>query len=679
MDPARLKADASAALAAGQFARAASLYAAYCASAPRDRQSHLRMGDAWARAGDTPRAIDAYLAAAQGFAEDGFLARAIAASKLVLELDPKHTQMQRILADLYARRAAGGQTLRAMLAGAKHPAEPTGSTASGTAAGTPGVPPGSELPTPTPGPAEREASPRHGPLKAESPSVLVHGSGHPPEALAAHRSPEPVELVVTEYLLEPDPSERTLEDVLRGEAERAAPPGPEAEPGVPLELDAPSAPPPAPELGPRFLELSLDDAPLGLEATPAPPAETLPAPPRAWADEVPAPILAPAELPILGVESVLLADSAGAGELSSPALVGSPDSPGNPPYIDLFADEAPQGAAPPASEDTGVDEARGPVGPLAGPDEELPTADAGPLLLALEELAEHPPPELTSHPNPFVAPAARSVPRAPLFSDLSPEAFVELVERCPLRRFRGGERIVQQGTPGTSFFVICEGRVSVLREDNGVARPVAALEAGEFFGEVALLAGGPRIASVDALADDTQVLEIPGGLLLGLAKRHPGVATALKTFCRQRLLANLLATSPLFRPLDKTERRELAARFRARDALPAESIVNEGTPADGLYVILAGEVEVLREEAELSRLGTGDVFGEMSLLDAVGANATVRALRRTSLLRLPVADLADVLERYPLVRQHLQALRDARAEINARLPFAPGDEPMLVV
>jgi len=253
------------------------------------------------------------------------------------------------------------------------------------------------------------------------------------------------------------------------------------------------------------------------------------------------------------------------------------------------------------------------------------------------------------------------------------------VERCPLRRFRGGERIVQQGTPGTSFFVICEGRVSVLREDNGVARPVAALEAGEFFGEVALLAGGPRIASVDALADDTQVLEIPGGLLLGLAKRHPGVATALKTFCRQRLLANLLATSPLFRPLDKTERRELAARFRARDALPAESIVNEGTPADGLYVILAGEVEVLREEAELSRLGTGDVFGEMSLLDAVGANATVRALRRTSLLRLPVADLADVLERYPLVRQHLQALRDARAEINARLPFAPGDEPMLVV
>ena len=115
MDPARLKADAGAALAAGHFSRAASLYAAYCASAPRDRQSHLRLGDAYARAGEKAHAIDAYLTAARGFAEDGFLARAIAASKLVLELDPNHTQMQRILADLYAKRAAGGQALRTLL------------------------------------------------------------------------------------------------------------------------------------------------------------------------------------------------------------------------------------------------------------------------------------------------------------------------------------------------------------------------------------------------------------------------------------------------------------------------------------------------------------------------------------------------------------------------------------
>jgi CRP-like cAMP-binding protein len=271
------------------------------------------------------------------------------------------------------------------------------------------------------------------------------------------------------------------------------------------------------------------------------------------------------------------------------------------------------------------------------------------------------------------------MPRAPLFSDLSHDAFIELVERCPLRRFEAGDRIIQQGEPGDSFYVICEGRASVLREDDGLAHPVAALEAGEFFGEVALLAGGPRTASVYALTDDTQVLEISGQLLMELARRHPGVAAALKTFCRQRLLSNLLSTSALFRPLEKSERRELATRFRARDALAGEVVIAEDARGDGLYVILAGEVEVVRDGTVAGTLGAGDVFGEMSLLDGVPAVATVRTLRRTSLLRLPPADLAAVLARYPAVRQHLEALRDARSEINARLPLTPDDEPLFVV
>ncbi len=596
MDPARLKADAGAALAAGQFSRAASLYAAYCSSAPRDRQSHLRLGDAWARAGDTPRAIDAYLAAARGFAEDGFLARAIAASKLVLDLDPNHTQMQRILADLYAKRAAGGQALRTLL----------------------GKPePGRDAPLPV-----RPFAP----LAAEAPAVIEAGTPRPgPPPVEAARPPEAAELMVTEYMLEPDPQETTLEEVLRTAADRRLDtPVPLGPPAAAAPAPAVAAPPmgesgippaplptPAPAPVPRFVELSLEDAG-GLEGVELPPAP-------------------------------------------SPPATGEPGT--DPGYIDLQLDEDPPAPAEPA--------------PLA--------LDPGPLIHALEQAAELAPVEPTLARNPFVAPVARNVPRAPLFSDLSPEAFIELLERCPLRRFEAGDRILQQGDPGDSFYVICEGRVSVLREDDGLAHPVAALEAGEFFGEVALLAGGPRTASVYALTDDTQVLEISGELLMDLARRHPGVASALKTFCRQRLLSNLLSTSALFRPLDRGERRELATRFRARDALAGEVVITQGAAGDGLYVVLAGEVEVVRDGGVAGTLGPGDVFGEMSLLDGVPANASVRTLRRTSLLRLPASELASVLERYPAVRAHLEALRDARAEINARLPLTPDDEPLFVV
>src|SRR5215468_1547986 len=279
MDPARLKADAGAALAAGQFSRAASLYAAYCASAPRDRQSHLRLGDAYARAGDKAHAIDAYLTAARGFAEDGFLARAIAASKLVRELVPTHTQMQRILADLYARRAAGGQTLRAMLAGAA--SSPTAPASSPPGAGAPASEAepapgtsheGSPTPSPEPGastsrlaPVSDAAGGPHPALGEDFPAVGEHGSeppSHAPLASGGAPASELVELVVTEYMLEPDPTEHTLEDVLSGEAEREARAAAAAQtPPAPLELDAPMRPPSPPEAGPRFLELSLEDAP----------------------------------------------------------------------------------------------------------------------------------------------------------------------------------------------------------------------------------------------------------------------------------------------------------------------------------------------------------------------------------------------------------------------------------
>jgi CRP-like cAMP-binding protein len=591
MDPARLRSDAGAALAAGEFARAGTLYAAYCASSPRDRQSHLRMGDAWARAGETERAIDAYLAAAQGFAEDGFLARAIAASKLVLELGPNHTRMQRVLADLYARRAAGGQALRSLLPNGAAKLSPT--------------PPGS---TAVPS------------VEAASSDAPAPPTSHPARSASHPTEPELPELVVTEFALEPDPSERTLEDVLAAATEAAAQrlfdPVPLSAPAA-LARSTPeireAASPPAGPVGAqlerlpssqRFLELSLEDA--------------------------------------------------GEGPPLAAAATGLPDSPGEPKYIDLQLDDSPVG-------------------------EPRRSRDPGPLILALEEVAGTAPADPVVARNPFVPPSPRNVPRTPLFSDLSHEAFVELVERCPLRRFGAGERILQQGERGEGFFVICEGRVSVLREEDGVARPIAVLEPGEFFGEVALLAGGPRTASVDALTDGTQVLEIAAPMLVELAKRHAGVASALKSFCRQRLLSNLLATSALFRPLERADRRELASRFRARDALPHEIILEEDRPGDGLHVVLAGQLQVLRLGERVSTLGSGDVFGEMSLLGGVSANATVQAVRRSSLLRLPGHEFAAVLERYPAVKSYLEALRDAREEINARLPLGVEDEPLLVV
>jgi len=106
MDARALKDRATELLAKGKFARAAEAYQQYCEADAKDLQSRLRLGDAWLKAGEKAKAIVAYLWAAEGFAKEGFLPRAIAASKLVLELDPSHGGVQNRLAQLYARKSS---------------------------------------------------------------------------------------------------------------------------------------------------------------------------------------------------------------------------------------------------------------------------------------------------------------------------------------------------------------------------------------------------------------------------------------------------------------------------------------------------------------------------------------------------------------------------------------------
>ena len=66
-----------------------------------------------------------------------------------------------------------------------------------------------------------------------------------------------------------------------------------------------------------------------------------------------------------------------------------------------------------------------------------------------------------------------------------------------------GEIIVRQGAPADKFFIIADGEVEVIREDDGQSRAVAHLESGQFFGEMAILRDTPRTATVKATKPTT--------------------------------------------------------------------------------------------------------------------------------------------------------------------------------
>lgn len=262
-------------------------------------------------------------------------------------------------------------------------------------------------------------------------------------------------------------------------------------------------------------------------------------------------------------------------------------------------------------------------------------------------------------------PEPGALPKIPLFSDLPPDAFIALFERCPLRRYQPGEVVIEQGSKGDAFYIICAGGVRVVRTDGEAQRELARLDEGAFFGEMALLSEAPRSASVVATHEDTQLLEIGATVLKELSAKYPSVATALKKFCRQRLLSNLMQGSALFRPFSKSDRRELVQKFRARDVRRGEVLLEEGRPSDGLYVVLSGEVDVVVKGRKVASLREGEVFGEMSLLTRSPATATVTAARHTSVLRLPREDFDQLIMTHPQVLEHVSELTDERAKANA--------------
>ncbi len=281
-----------------------------------------------------------------------------------------------------------------------------------------------------------------------------------------------------------------------------------------------------------------------------------------------------------------------------------------------------------------------------------------------------PPPPAAPAPAPARAPAPAPVdpalPRVPLFSDLSREAFVALTRAVALRRVGEGEVVLEEGAGGTSFFVVASGRLAVSkRDERGEAVVLAQLGEGDFFGEMALLSGAPRAATVVA-EEPCELLELGAEALRAVAGRHPHVAESLRRFYRQRLLANAMAVSPIFRPFARGERKLVMERFRARPVAAGETIVREGEPSDGLYVVLEGALDVLKRRdgapVAVARLREGDLFGEMSCLRKAPASATVVVRRGGTLLRLPRTAFDELVVSYPQILELVADLSEERAE-----------------
>lgn len=91
-----------------------------------------------------------------------------------------------------------------------------------------------------------------------------------------------------------------------------------------------------------------------------------------------------------------------------------------------------------------------------------------------------------------------------VFRDLPPEQVTTTIaSKLHTSQVDAGTVVVRQGAPADKFFIIVDGEVEVLREDDGETRTIATLGRGQFFGEMAILRDMPRAATVRALSSTT--------------------------------------------------------------------------------------------------------------------------------------------------------------------------------
>lgn len=108
-----------------------------------------------------------------------------------------------------------------------------------------------------------------------------------------------------------------------------------------------------------------------------------------------------------------------------------------------------------------------------------------------------------------------------------------LAERFGVRLSRGAT-VFRQGDPGGSMYVIRAGKVRVLKDTQGHQRVVTTLGPGDFFGEIAVVTGRPRTATIEVL-EDVELLRVPADKLQEMVSGTGEVAIRLIRHLAERL------------------------------------------------------------------------------------------------------------------------------------------------
>lgn len=280
----------------------------------------------------------------------------------------------------------------------------------------------------------------------------------------------------------------------------------------------------------------------------------------------------------------------------------------------------------------------------------------------------------------------------PLFRFLPKRHLRGVARLAHLRWYADGWTVARIGTPGDAFYTILDGRARVQTGDGRTRM----LEAGAFFGELALLDEGNRTATVTSAGgltvarvartdfasllreDPTIGLGLARGLVVVLrgieaegagsstgrgrpdlekvgggwpgdiaAEAQEGGPSPSSAAAQDRL--RLIARIPLFEALNKRHLRRVVRLAELKSYEGGETVVRAGLRGDAFYVIVDGRARAERPDGHSRGLGVGDFFGELALLDGGPRSATVTAGSDLTTLRIGQRAFAKLVREEPTI------------------------------
>ncbi len=424
---------------------------------PKNTQVRLRFADTLVLAGSKREAVKQFRVVADELAEKGFMIRAIAINKKILQLDPSQTDVHQKLASMNEERSTESSS-RAALAELLHrPTDPLRRSSHA---------PAPKPPAPAAAPPPPAASPPE--LSLEESMAMEFGDSQEIE-IVEDIEPAPVQSEAFSGGFE-----------LVEESTPAAPPARAVDQGPPSFSEEPTAFAGSPSEEEEIEIVTVDEdaseeaVSLSFEGVEQPVSEFS-------GTE----IVVDAEAPALQVEEVEV--------------------------IELDVESEPELAA------GGAESLIGALG-----------EDIDSLIDSIID-------DIGSSAKGAGAPSREPPPtHIPLFSDLTASEFIAVALLLVRRVAKVGEVIVREGDPGDSMFIVSTGevRATVLRD--GGQLPVATMRDGDFFGEMAVLSGEPRTATVTAVKS-TELLELSREHLSEICSRHPHVEAKIRLAYDERV------------------------------------------------------------------------------------------------------------------------------------------------